>query len=300
MKVATLYDVTNKISNNKVSSLVYKINKVIVNVLYPRTVKLGVGIDDDSDVIVSLTSFPQRINTVWITISTILNQTVKPKKIILWLAIDQFPNREKGLPNNLLRLKQYGLEIRFCDNLYPHKKYYYSMLENPNNTIVTVDDDVFYPEYFLSDLIQTSHKYPGVICCTWAHKIKVSPQEGIYAYDEWDHGVNDCKKPNLLIMPVGIGGVLYPPRSLDNRIFDKNNIEELCLKTDDLWLKSMAVLKKTAAMRIPKVYKRTYFTIMCTQKKGLLYENMLKNNNDVAMKKILQKYPEIVNILLED
>ena len=41
-------------------------------------------------VVVSLTSYPKRIGTVWITIETLLRQNVKPDVIILWLAKSQF------------------------------------------------------------------------------------------------------------------------------------------------------------------------------------------------------------------
>ena len=52
--------------------------------------------------IVSLTSFPARINTVHQVIESLLNQTKKADKIILWLAPEQFPNGEKDLPEKLL------------------------------------------------------------------------------------------------------------------------------------------------------------------------------------------------------
>lgn len=59
-------------------------------------------------IIVSLTSFPARINIVVKTIKTLLTQTLKPDAVILWLAPEQFPNGEKDLPQELLDLKQYG------------------------------------------------------------------------------------------------------------------------------------------------------------------------------------------------
>ena len=239
MKISTLYDFTNKISNPNVSKIFYKINKLLVNILYPKIVKPVNGVDNSSNIIVSLTTYPARINTVWITIMTILHQTVKPKKILLWLAKEQFPNREKELPSKLLELKPYGLKIKFCDNLYPHKKYYYTMLEHPQATIITVDDDVFYPEYLIETLIKTSKKYPNAICCTWTHRIKLDKMGNIKNYVDWEHGITKMDSPELLAMPVGIGGVLYPPNSLYTCVFDKDQIKSLALMTDDLWLKAI-------------------------------------------------------------
>ncbi len=41
-------------------------------------------------IIVSLTTYGKRINTVHLTIKTLLNQTYTFDKIILWLAEDEF------------------------------------------------------------------------------------------------------------------------------------------------------------------------------------------------------------------
>jgi len=78
----------------------------------------NLGVSDEirkPQLIVSLTSYPARINSVHITINTLLQQSLKPNKVILWLASEQFPNKENDLPDNLLRLKDYGLTIEWCD-----------------------------------------------------------------------------------------------------------------------------------------------------------------------------------------
>src|SRR5690554_2625875 len=48
--------------------------------------------------VVSLTSYPSRIEDVWISIECLLRQTFKPDKIILWLAQSEFP--EKKIPDS--------------------------------------------------------------------------------------------------------------------------------------------------------------------------------------------------------
>ena len=53
-------------------------------------------------IIASLTTFPQRINIVSETIKTILAQSIKPDKVILWLAEEQFPQKETELPERSL------------------------------------------------------------------------------------------------------------------------------------------------------------------------------------------------------
>jgi hypothetical protein len=74
------------------------------------------------NIIISLTSYPARIETVVKTIRTLLNQTKKPKKILLWLALEQFPNRESELPCELQSMVGEGLIIEWCKDLKSFKK----------------------------------------------------------------------------------------------------------------------------------------------------------------------------------
>ena len=90
-------------------------------------------------IIASLTSYPARINVVPYVIASLLNQTVKPDKIILWLAETQFP--DKKLPPLFDEVRACGVEVRFCpEDLGPHKKYFYAMQEYPDHIIITFDD----------------------------------------------------------------------------------------------------------------------------------------------------------------
>lgn len=286
MNIKKYYEAT--LNKNK---YIYKINKVLINLFYPFTKVREKGVDDCSDVIVSLTTYPARIHVVYLTITSLLRQTKKPKKVILWLANEDFPNKEEGLPSKLLNLKKYGLKIDFCDNLYPHKKYFYTMQKYSEYKIITVDDDVLYPENLVEELNNTSLKYPDTICCTWCHKIHLDDNNDVYTCNTWDI-CYDGNTPSFLIEPVGIGGVLYPPKSLSEDVFDKEQILSYCLKSDDLWLKSMALLNGTKAVRVERPAK-IFFTIIKVQKTGLYYDNVDNNKNLYAWDKIMENYPEV-------
>ena len=69
--------------------------------------------------------------------------------------------------------------------------------------------------------------------------------------------------------------------------------------TDDLWLKAMSVMNHTQAVRIPQKAK-IYMTIIKTQKVGLHYDNVGNNKNDIALKKIIERYKDIETIIGED
>lgn len=270
--------------------LYFKIGKLLTNLWYPITQRFNnrIGIDKDGTVIVSLTSFPQRINTVWVTIASLMNQSVKPKKIVLWLANEQFPNRK--VPRTLQRLENRGLEIRYCDDLRPHKKYYYTMKEYPGETVITADDDVFYPEDHIEKLIEGSRKYPGSVVCRWSHEIRMDQCGAFLPYNDWP---NECDiEPNFMLLPVGCNGVLYPPYSMSDEVFNKENLKKLALSTDDLWLKCMELLNGTKAVNCERT-PIIFFNNIFLQHTGLWRSNAQVgiNQNDLVWESLMREYP---------
>ena len=67
---------------------------------------------DNPKILISLTSFPARINQLWKIIIVLLHQQVNvPFKVILWLSEEQFHGFD-SLPKKLRVLTTKGLEIR--------------------------------------------------------------------------------------------------------------------------------------------------------------------------------------------
>lgn len=297
MTIQKLYEASLNHKNSRIASLHYKLNKGLANIAYPVLGKCKTGVDEKSDIIISLASYPDRIDTVHLTIMTLLSQNVRPRAVMLCLAKEQFPNGEKDLPGKLTSLKDKGLTIRFSEDLRPHKKYYYPMMENPDCYIITVDDDVLYPENLVELLMETSKEYPDTVVCTWAHRITLDGDGEISRPGEWKHETSGIE-PSYSVIPTGIGGVLYPPGILDIEVFNQTSIRKLCLNADDLWLKAMAVRNHRKAVRINRPAK-IYFSILKTQKTGLYYDNALKNKNDVAWDNIMQAYHECEEFLKE-
>ena len=250
--------------------------------------------DQDSQIIVSLTTFPARIEKVYLTIFSLMEQTVKPSKIILWLADTQFLSEEM-LPSALLRLRKRGLEIRFCDDLKSHKKYYYTLREFSTFTIITVDDDVLYPPNTIEKLIEKSKQYPDCICCNRGHEITFTDGK-INAYSEWVKEAVYLNKPSMILCPTGVGGVLYPPGSLHRDCLDKEKIIQNAIMADDLWLKWMALLQGTKAVYTDG-FPQWLFLVIGTQKETLAKTNVHGNNNDNVISNMLKLYPAALEVL---
>lgn len=191
-----------------------------------------------SRLIVSLTSFPARINTVHQVIESLLNQTKKADKIILWLAPEQFPNGEKYLPENLLRLKERGLTIDWYHDIRSYKKLIPTLRKYPNELIVTVDDDIIYKPTMLEKLYRSYKKYPNDIS---AHRVT----KFIYERDKFKTiagGKKHYRGAHFLNKLTGCGGVLYPPKCFYKDILNEDLILKLAPTNDDQWFWLMAAL----------------------------------------------------------
>ena len=199
--------------------------------------------------IASLTSFPARINKVWLVIETLLRQTHKPDKIILWLSKEQFPDLNT-IPNNLLKLRTRGLDIRLCeDDLKSHKKYYYSFKEYPNDIIMTFDDDILYPSFITEKLMFYHNRFPNRICC---HRACIRSSK---RYKDWKAAKSENTEIlNNLFFTTG-GGTLFPPYSLYDDFLNEALFKKISFYADDVWLNCMAILKNSS------VVKTDYFSV---------------------------------------
>ena len=225
--------------------------------------------------IVSLTSFPARIDRLWLVIETLLRQTYKPDMVILWLSKEQFPQLET-LPTSLLNLQKRGLQIELREgDLRSHKKYYYTLESYPNDIMVTVDDDVFYNSHLLAYLVESANAFPDAICCTNSKIITFAHNE-LLPYNQW----NIKKKyliPTYDTIPIGIGGVLYPVGALDRNVLDKDVFMNYCPNADDIWLKAMGLINHRKAVQT--IYKAAYLPVLSKKNDTLCLTNSQGGND---------------------
>ncbi len=202
--------------------------------------------------IVSLTSFPFRIPTLHITINSLLNQTMKPDKIILQLSEDEFPNKEGDLPENLLSLREKGLIINWNKgNTRSYKKLIPTLKQYPNDIIITVDDDFIYDKNLIKLLWKAYEKNPKLVHCHRTTKFSLK-KDGSFKVK----GIKWYKKPSFANKLVGCGGVLYPSNVLYKDITDENLFTTLAPTNDDIWFWLMAVMNGTKINVIDKNISR--------------------------------------------
>lgn len=252
--------------------------------------------DIEKNSIISLTSYPARINTVEQTIKSLLNQTLNPKKIVLALGEDNFPNKENDLPESLRSLLSDKFEILWTPkDLRSYKKLVPALKEYPNDIIVTADDDVIYKKDWLEKLYEAYKKEPSLIHCHRAHRITFDKNKKIMPYLEWVWGVKKVK-PSFNNFFTGAGGVLYPPNVLNKDVFNIELFQKLAPLADDIWFWAMAVLNDIKVNVIKKGYVQLEY-VENTQDNGLFNFNVNESKNDEQLNNVLEKYPQILEKL---
>ena len=192
---------------------------------------------DAEGAVVSLTSYGKRIDTVYLTIESIGQGTLRPSKVILWLD-DQVAFEHP--PETIRRLVQRGLEVRLCANYGPHKKYYpyVQAFQQYDLLLVTADDDVFYPRDWLQSLVGAYRQFPDVINCHRARVVTI--REGRpEAYGKWKFAADTAARNDRIA--TGVGGVLYPPAFLRVLKNAGDGFIDLCPRADDLWVHVHAI-----------------------------------------------------------
>ncbi len=242
----------------------------------------------DHDIIVSLTSFDKRINDVAFTIESLMQQSMKPNRIILWLD-NSFQNK---LPQSLIYQQKRGLEINFCKDIRSYTKLVPSLRNYPNDAIITFDDDLLYDYDIIERLIKAYLQNPNMIHACRANRMILDHHNKPIPYLQWNRKINEVG-PNRLNFLTGVGGVLYPPRCLDEEVLNEDVFLDICKFADDVWFNAMAIKKGTL---INKVYTRNhlgedYISNEAVQDVGLWnVNNQGKRLNDIQLKAVFDKY----------
>lgn len=236
-------------------------------------------------VIVSMASYEKRFSTLHLCLESVLKQSIKPDKVLLFLD-----KQYKTIPYQILELQKFGLEICIAKkDLKSHNKYFYTMQQYPDDIIITFDDDVLYSPNLISKLLESYNKHPFAVSAGRVHKICFDSEGFVMPYDSWDKEVNFYNAPSMELFANGVGGVLYPPKCMDNRLYDAEKIQQLCLYGDDIWLKAMQILKGTPVVAIRQ--KQQHPPIIAnTQQHGLYTINKLQHRNDLYIKNVFHEY----------
>lgn len=191
--------------------------------------------------IVALTSFPKRMSFVPKVLESIYSQTRVPDMVVLHLSKEEYEDNEQFKIKNekLIPFLERGLQLRFHDgNERCWKKLIPTMREWPEAEIISIDDDIIYPPYFverLTDEYRANGCRQPMTCghCVWKRYGGIYSHYGCFSltqakyhapqvFDLWDEIrpivlANKVKTfdDELYTQTALLNGVLYKPSSMD-------------------------------------------------------------------------------------
>ena len=239
-------------------------------------------------IIVSLTSYDKRINDAYLPIESIMNNFIKPNKIVLYLGEDM---KNYTLPNTLQNQQKRGLEIRFTKDIRAYKKLIPALKEFGADAVITIDDDVLYPPDAIESLLNGYKKNQNLIYARRMHRIV--KKKDILPYGKWEWEVQD-DVISALNFATGVGGVLYPPKCFPSEVFNENIFMDVCKFNDDIWFKAMSLLNGVYSQKVgDKKYDKFFPAAGFLEneeasKFGLWNKNRVMN--DIQIKAVFDKY----------
>lgn len=241
-------------------------------------------------VIVSLTSYGRRVNdVVSFTIISLLRQTYKPDEIVLWLDHDHW--NDQNLPTSLIRLKTYGLTVRYCKDIKSYKKLIPALHAYPDSLIITCDDDIYYRSNMVERLIRAYEQDPSCIYTHRAHLVSFDSQDKLLPYNDWKEEISATSSR---VFPTGGGGCLYSLQLLHEDIDREDLFMSLAPMADDVWFYFMELLKGTPRCALP--YKGYIFIPLDVfyqflhKDSNLSNTNCKESQNDVQIRNVMNHY----------
>lgn len=219
--------------------------------------KRGRPNDLERPVVVSLTSVPWRFDKLHAVLMSLLWQSVRPDRVVLWLSeYNQKGERvvdPSDLPANLRRMQRKGVEIEFVEDIRSYRKLLPALERFPDAIIVTADDDILYPSNWLENLSSAHRHYNDAVICYRGTRILLD-EEGLAPYVQWPEYTTRGEVSYLLFAQGG-EGALYPPGALHPEVHNRDMFMEMSPTADDVWFKAMALYNGVAHVKITEKHQ---------------------------------------------
>lgn len=252
--------------------------------------------------IVSLTTISGRLDACERTILSLLNQTMKPHSINLYVSeeaylLDEGISRHHPL---LAQIGRLGVNIYLVPNIGPYRKQIPIITQlrfsgaADASCIVTTDDDVLYPELALERIV-TQCRLSGELA---AHRGRRMHRKGerFASYAGFDAPSTLSSLENL---PNGRNGIAF---LLGHVPFDERYLvgPVIAPTADDLWLKFVTLVRcipcailEPAAMMDPAV---DYQDVFPERKEGLWRGYNANGSNDISLESLDAYFSRMLEI----
>lgn len=236
-------------------------------------------IDPGSPVVVSTTTYGDRLRTVHLAIESIARGELRPRRHVLYLDDAEAFRR---LTPQLRRLQRRGLEIVEVPHGFKvHTKHWFYTISSARHEwpLATSDDDILFPPHWLAELVATHEKHPQDVATPRAHKIALDG-EGLAPYAAWTP-VDDIR-PSFRNFGTSVSGQIYPPAFLDEVRDAGETFRDVAPNNDDIWLHHLAALNGRRVVQT-RAQPQHFPFVPGTQSAGLYFTNIAGGANDVQV-----------------
>ncbi|MEM8525743.1 MAG: hypothetical protein AAGG68_13965 [Bacteroidota bacterium] len=247
--------------------------------------------------IVSFTTFSTRIHKVKYVLLSILQGTVIPEFITLYVCEKTYKEilaLHDGFITTLIERRY--LILKIVPDVRSYKKLVYALQDFPEKNIVTCDDDVIYPAYWLQTIYQKHQEYRNekYIVAHRAHLVSTSNNR-IAPYNDWKKEVTqeNIPAPSKLLFPTGTGGVLYPSKSMPKTTWDIDLFSKYASTNDDIWFWFCAQLMNRQYVLTDVSYQKKKMPEIPNYSTPNLFQiNVNENANDQQLKNCVALFKE--------
>lgn len=214
---------------------------------------------EEYKLIISLTTYPKRFERFSKNINSIIENELPDgftKNDILYVIniddnIDvEYQNKYNQIKDDLIN-KGYKVKVENRDSRWrPANKFIHVSKEYPDLPIITVDDDIYYPNDVLKLLYEEWLIHPDCIICHESNPVIFEK--------EW------LKIINNVTLKIGFSGFdkyltnccLFPPNALENtEAYDLDGFKSFCnAQHDELWFWIHTTLKGIQVRTLPRVF----------------------------------------------
>lgn len=248
-------------------------------------------------VILSMATMPSRKKRLIENLPSIVNQSYMFNKLVI-NVYDDLSEDEYEFYNSILKydsriiINKVESKWRSCNKLLPTLKMY------PDEIIITIDDDIYYPEHCVKYLIEQHKKTPDCIVAHEVQPIIVNKENNIITYlngydiklmqKSWGKYITNC--------------CLFPPHVFDNtEVFNYEKMFQLTNALHDevwFWVNSTLNNVMVVGLNYVKGFTTEIITEWGEDEFRLAYFNNSQESANDYMTKVSQIYgKQLIDII---
>lgn len=243
--------------------------------------------DNSIPIYISLTSIYKNQNILLLTLKSLINQSLKPTQIYLYLS--QFPFLlDSGFPNRIItdnalqkfiNINKNNITIKWVNNIGSYRKLIPLLKEKwqEDCIIITVDDDIICNKNLIKNLVY----YYNIHKCVIGNRGFTPKFDSLYNFN-YQTRFKTIQKYAFNFL-TGCGGILYKPEFFHKTgqlIFNENIFLKTCRTQDDIWFYVLRIANKINAFITNNNWTNShYFENLNQEGLFFVYNKHQKNNN---------------------